>query len=403
MTNNNDGPAVDFTVSTTTTAIDIPLLDFQVNVNTSIPNFRTEYSLEFNGFRISSSYKFGQTYTLPPASYQITWPFDLSFDLDTANEIITKSISRLIINLNTVSGENIVSDMSYTIKEVNTGFSDSFFSRGRKTIEETLPNGSYVLKNELSFQEWNVEILDGDVVIDDTLPNIVSFTITRNGVTDNDPFVVMYENEIGFIGPIIINKDRKNHHLDVGDIKRINSGFDWVDYQIQQNNVLDFVEFNVSTQGKGLAFPPASNKEVRYSILKGSPVTLSAVPMKGWVFQKWVINGTDILNDQIEYTPTGLTTAKAVFVADNGTLDVADQELNDVPKMALYPNPASDVVETKVFVEGTVKIYDLKGNVVKDTYMLGKKLNVSNLNTGAYIISFELDNGSNFTGKFVKQ
>ena len=73
---------------------------------------------------------------------------------------------------------------------------------------------------------------------------------------------------------------------------------------------------------------------------------------------------------------------------------------DDKPKVALYPNPASEYIELlNDNLLGTVnifEIFDTQGNLIRGNrrYRYGRKINIRNLRKGRYIL--KLDNGKSF-------
>ncbi|WP_373072844.1 T9SS type A sorting domain-containing protein [Zeaxanthinibacter enoshimensis] len=76
-----------------------------------------------------------------------------------------------------------------------------------------------------------------------------------------------------------------------------------------------------------------------------------------------------------------------LFVAASYGQDAGNQP--DIPGFRLYPNPAT---EGKVFINTTqnapkrILIYDVLGTQVLQTTILGKELNISELNSGVYVL-----------------
>ena len=73
------------------------------------------------------------------------------------------------------------------------------------------------------------------------------------------------------------------------------------------------------------------------------------------------------------------------------------QETSVIEGLNLYPNPVSNgkvYISTKNDSEKEIIIFDLLGKKVLQTLISSKELNVSNLNSGVYIIKIIEDNAS---------
>lgn len=77
--------------------------------------------------------------------------------------------------------------------------------------------------------------------------------------------------------------------------------------------------------------------------------------------------------------------------------------IQDIDGLTIYPNP---VTNNKVFITSTlndnkqIDIYDVLGKKVMSTMLIGKELNVSELNSGVYILKIR-ENKLSATRKLV--
>jgi hypothetical protein len=77
-------------------------------------------------------------------------------------------------------------------------------------------------------------------------------------------------------------------------------------------------------------------------------------------------------------------------------------------KMAVYPNPASDVLNINInnasFKNSNISIYNISGNEVMNTTMIGAstQLNIESLSNGVYFVKVKNENGFDRTVKFIK-
>jgi hypothetical protein len=96
----------------------------------------------------------------------------------------------------------------------------------------------------------------------------------------------------------------------------------------------------------------------------------------------------------------------ALLLAFFFSLNLSAQDVKQQPKLQetsvieglnLYPNPVSNgkvYISTKNDSEKEIIIFDLLGKKVLQTLISSKELNVSNLNSGVYIIKITEDNAS---------
>ncbi len=90
--------------------------------------------------------------------------------------------------------------------------------------------------------------------------------------------------------------------------------YPYFSYQVEQNYTL-----NVGKVGQGTVIPSAGT----HTYLKGTAVNLTATPLAGWVFDKWVLNGTVYTEPEIKVTMDTNITATAYFKSD--TVDPPDE------------------------------------------------------------------------------
>lgn len=127
--------------------------------------------------------------------------------------------------------------------------------------------------------------------------------------------------------------------------------------------------------------------------------TLSAVPNDSYLFQNWT-EGNTIVSETATYTFTVDHTRH--LIAHFLHADGIDEKCEAVE---LFPNPASDNLSIKGNDIKRITIYNSLGQLVEDREMEQQDkvtLNVSNYNTGAYVIRIEL--GQDIVSKvFVKK
>lgn len=104
--------------------------------------------------------------------------------------------------------------------------------------------------------------------------------------------------------------------------------------------------------------------------------------------------------DDIQIFNTALTQSQITNL-NASILSSSDFNANNL-KFNLYPNPANDMLNIAIESElKTVEIYTLQGQKVMTSDI--KEINVSQLNTGIYIVKIEDENGAFATQKFIKK
>ncbi len=93
----------------------------------------------------------------------------------------------------------------------------------------------------------------------------------------------------------------------------------------------------------------------------------------------------------------------------NGNLDLLNIETKEKETINLYPNPAKNYVcvdiEATNFSKAEIELFDMQGKLVKRaklSAMQGNRVDVSNLNAGAYTYNISL-NGKTISGKVIIQ
>ncbi|MPM91946.1 hypothetical protein SDC9_139080 [bioreactor metagenome] len=121
--------------------------------------------------------------------------------------------------------------------------------------------------------------------------------------------------------------------------------------------------------------------------------------MKGWTCVKWIINGTNISSDFIDYTLSSATVATVVFQQNSGS-GVSQVKVSN--NLSIYPNPAETQINFSENLSGNAVIYNTEGKIMKHIYVYGNGINISDLSSGIYVVVVETDNGT-FKGDFIKK
>jgi len=113
-------------------------------------------------------------------------------------------------------------------------------------------------------------------------------------------------------------------------------------------------------------------------------------PNTTFTIAEWTFSGADALDgcDLADDTGTNAGCA-SVFPIGAYTLGTASVNRNEIQNFTMYPNPVED---GKLFINTAnnsikkIQIFDVLGKQIFSTYLSGKELNVSKLNSGIYIL-----------------
>ena len=113
-----------------------------------------------------------------------------------------------------------------------------------------------------------------------------------------------------------------------------------------------------------------------------------------------IVNGTNISDDLIDYTLNGTTIATAIF-EQNLPSGVAEKRASS-NNLTIYPNPAETQINFSEDVSGNAYIYSSGGSLVKQIYVFGNGINISDLSSGVYVLVIETESQS-YKGSFIKK
>jgi hypothetical protein len=115
------------------------------------------------------------------------------------------------------------------------------------------------------------------------------------------------------------------------------------------------------------------------------------------------------INIELKQTPEQSTWLAGQYPATQINLTTSTASVNDVDgflnEVTLFPNPAKNSIElrgTKDLDISTVKISNVLGKEVFTSNVFDSKIDISNLNSGIYILTIQSENNSKSI-KFVKQ
>ena len=138
------------------------------------------------------------------------------------------------------------------------------------------------------------------------------------------------------------------------------------------------------------------------SYIGGSPLgaEYSSFPKLVLGYQTNASNSFKGVIDNVYIYNRKLTETEVTTIVNSNTLSNLSFQTNNL-KFKLYPNPVNDVVNIAIESElKTVEIYTLQGQKVMTTNQ--KEVNVSQLNTGIYLVKIEDENGAIATQKIIK-
>lgn len=398
----NDMLAKEFTVNANQT-VDVKI--FSVMFTRNVEGGRDYVYFSKSGDRDSyNNLSFNRKYYYPEGNYFFTyndpWGGNTRWEDVNLNEdkVFRRTLYKLTVN---------VADKQNTPAEninvsVFRASGDSYNSVGYGSTDGNGQFVTYVDADDYrvvaeSFDSKTVTV-SGDNSVSLTVPTMVHFNVTLNGepfTQDSYHFYLYAENHEGDnINVTFTGAGKAQARLDTSVKYGVNN------YQgvtsITEGSTLALGTISVNSTGSGIAFPQSSwNSTSTYQIVVGAPMRLAAVPV-GAQFTKWVINGQEYTEPMIDFkTKTHTTTATAVFggtvpskvrsVQADGTIDYDDN----------YINLPQDV-------EGTANIFTLDGKQVKSIGVIGDKVGIYDLPTGAYIMSLKSDAGI-INARFLKK
>lgn len=299
-----------------------------------------------------------------------------------------------------------VSGISYYIKQNGNFINTTLVTDKQGIATAFLPNGYYQLYDLATQKETPFSINNQNTTLDLQLANEVTLRVTKDGQVLSSGIIVIYgDNSLAQSIQVTngIGKGRlksgNDYHvtLSAGGITSIQQKVTISNGELN----LDFVSLQIKSDGKGLPFPYLSNDNSLTYYLKGNTVRLTAVPMKGWTCEKWTINGMDIEEDMIDYTLEESTIATAVFNKKDLPTKI-NQYKNSDNDLAIFPNPTEAQINFSEHIRGNAVIYGTDGKIVKQIYVYGNGINVSDLIPGWYVLVIETENQS-YKGNFMKK
>jgi len=147
-------------------------------------------------------------------------------------------------------------------------------------------------------------------------------------------------------------------------------------YQISMETTLN--EFDLSLMNN---VGPLSGHSINYYELAQEPVSGNLYASETDYFSFGKVHLYDANNNELSYFDAGVSPGTIVFDVRSTSANLNELASN----ITVYPNPATDILN--VNVNGSKQIIDLNGKVLVTTNL--NKIEVSNLNSGVYILSID--------------
>ena len=178
----------------------------------------------------------------------------------------------------------------------------------------------------------------------------------------------------------------------------LSSGFQKM--KITDGMEIHLTDVLIQEQGAGLTFPLRNISNTPMKCIAGTNIRLSAIPMNGNTYAKWIINDTEYDTDMVEYTvPYTPVTATAVFEDKSTT---ALTQVTSTEDWNIVPNPVKGLIALPEEYDGDIHIYSSDGTLIQTTHIVGNQIDVSHLHTGMYLMILEYPDRI-LKGKFIKE
>lgn len=403
-----------FTVSTGGQTITPPLYDVTFNITQNLPNATLTYlyvsSINTGKEVLYTTYTNGMKLCLLSGDYK----FRCNGDGFSSSQSVPFQVSQnttvqglYSFQLNVTDNNNVaVSGQSYYIKQDGSFINTSFTTNNQGSAIAYLPNGTYQLYNTKTQEETTFEINNQNKILNIQLPSEVTLSVKKDGQALTSGYVMIYNEQKTAVQSVQIANGIGKVRLQSGSsyyVMLSASGVASMQSKVTVSSssiTLDFISLQIKTEGKGIAFPYQTDENNLVYYLKQSSIRLAAVPMKGWSCTKWVINTTNINDDLVEYTLNGATIATAVF--EQSVSSSIPQLKSSNNNLTIYPNPTETQINFSETLCGNAVIYNTEGRIMKQTYVYGNSVNVSDLTSGLYIIAIDTDYDT-YKGSFIKK
>jgi len=270
---------------------------------------------------------------------------------------------------------------------------------GKVTFTQLLePTNKFTLEASDCYVEKEIILVAGDNTAELTIPDNVTFNVLHMGkaFTANALWVISVDDQhVNY--RVRVNEGVGTARLNPALTYRIE------DYHgtttIKEGSTLSLGKINITTEGDGIALPMENWDAVStYNVVVGSNVRLAAIPVSGSEFQGWDINGTNYDVAMVDMTITDPeTTAKAKF----GEASSAPTQARQLKANASFSTDGQ-FVYLQGNIEGTAQIFTFDGKLMKRLGVIGDRIGIYDLPTGAYLIKVTDESGTVQVGRVLK-
>jgi ELWxxDGT repeat protein len=111
-----------------------------------------------------------------------------------------------------------------------------------------------------------------------------------------------------------------------------------------------------------------------------------------------------VSNNRLYFSANDGTIGNELFMLEEAALSTEEELINQLSKVSLYPNPTSNILNIKVDNQQiqSVKIFNLLGKEVMQSFIKNNSIDVSRLSKGMYVFQIKTDKNS-FSRKIIKQ
>lgn len=336
------------------------------------------------------------TYTISNnSSYVVS---DQPLDTNSGTEIhIDKEVRKVIVRIQEEDGSPCegISITCYS----NGSYTSSANTDNNGQAVFILIDGSYEFK-ELSKTLLSVDISsDGTFVY--TMPKELAINVSVNGKPWNGYFLLTKEETREMLN-VLSTHGHAKVRIDEGEqcFASVGSMPYLSKISIKNNVTLNFVDTHILSEGDGLAFPAATYcyETPNCYMIEGENLHLVAVPAANAKFDCWIINGKRYESSVVDYKITGTVDAIAKFEKTDPSVAIHGIDSNNELNITV----AGNYILFDQTVDGMATIYSSAGTVVKSSYVVSDRMDISNIDTGIYVLSLNSQNNY-YSVKFVKE
>lgn len=323
-------------------------------------------------------------YTLRPDAHNYQLSSTISIDKDMTLDMTMHSLSVLVSD---TSGKVIPGVRIYVME--NGTFSLTEISDASGKAEFKLLKGNYIVCDAAQAMFKEPVALTASKTVNVIIPEETTLTVNDCGVpyTGNaiwTPIGSMPTSLQIINGSVTARIDTSKP----GVLALSGSNTPSIPITITSDATIDFVNASIDCTGKGIVIPELPNRH-SYKIIKGTSLTLKAIPTQYGSFSKWTINGKDFTDDVIEYlVPANGIEAMATFSATSA-IPNAPYADGTIIQWNVSPSPAKNTLHFPEEIDAHVSVYNMSGSMVKSVRVISNSMNVADIAPGHYILIAE--------------